>query len=554
MDEDIVQICNKLRILNWFPRLNNISFWLLPPSLILLLVGSLAESGAGTGWTVYPPLASIQSHSGASVDLTIFSLHLAGVSSLLGAINFISTLMNMKTNGMAFHRVPLFSWAIYVTAILLLLSLPVLAGKVNLVPALNLAMCWKHFLIKVYSCLSLQTLSLNHLVSSAGLTLATWITELTCSCSAQELESQSAGNFFDLNQIRIFREYTPKIICYKILGSSVQLYAIALKPNNNSNIISFSKSKSSDTRLAKDNPANDKYNNQNFASYLTGLIEGDGSIIVPKSERSPKGKINYPSIHIAFHLKDLPLALLIQKNLGHGSLQRKKGVNCYTFVINNQEGIIKIVNLLNGNMRTPKINSLFNLIDWLNNKNHATSPEYGLTELTQKIIKQPLRIDSLFNDSWLSGIIDSDGHFSVRTSMVEKDSRVGAKIECKFEFSQKQKDHLGNNTKLFLNNIARFLKTNVKNIRENTPNPQYRLRTNNLESNFILINYLSEYPLFGSKYLDYNDWKEILCLFKPRFKYSQENIDKILKIKSQMNNRRTCFIWNHLNNFYNLDY
>ena len=50
MDEDIVQICNKLRILNWFPRLNNISFWLLPPSLILLLVGSLAESGAGTGW------------------------------------------------------------------------------------------------------------------------------------------------------------------------------------------------------------------------------------------------------------------------------------------------------------------------------------------------------------------------------------------------------------------------------------------------------------------------------------------------------------------------
>ena len=455
---------------------------------------------------------------------------------------------------MAFHRVPLFSWAIYVTAILLLLSLPVLAGKVNLVPALNLAMCWKHFLIKVYSCLSLQTLSLNHLVSSAGLTLATWITELTCSCSAQELESQSAGNFFDLNQIRIFREYTPKIICYKILGSSVQLYAIALKPNNNSNIISFSKSKSSDTRLAKDNPANDKYNNQNFASYLTGLIEGDGSIIVPKSERSPKGKINYPSIHIAFHLKDLPLALLIQKNLGHGSLQRKKGVNCYTFVINNQEGIIKIVNLLNGNMRTPKINSLFNLIDWLNNKNHATSPEYGLTELTQKIIKQPLRIDSLFNDSRLSGIIDSDGHFSVRTSMVEKDSRVGAKIECKFEFSQKQKDHLGNNTKLFLNNIARFLKTNVKNIRENTPNPQYRLRTNNLESNFILINYLSEYPLFGSKYLDYNDWKEILCLFKPRFKYSQENIDKILKIKSQMNNRRTCFIWNHLNNFYNLDY
>jgi len=116
-----------------FPRMNAASFWLLVPSFTLLLMRSVADRGAGTGWTVYPPLSRSMFHGGVSVDLAIFRLHIAGVSSIMGRINFITTILGARvTQEYRMMLLPLLIWAFGITAILLILRLPVLAGAITM--------------------------------------------------------------------------------------------------------------------------------------------------------------------------------------------------------------------------------------------------------------------------------------------------------------------------------------------------------------------------------------------------------------------------------------
>lgn len=116
-----------------FPRLNNWSFWIMPFAGMLML-GSLFVPGGSSaaGWTAYPPLTSAAYSPGAGMDMWILGVHLAGASSILGAINFIVTILNMRAPGMTLGRMPLFPWAMLVTAWLQLVGTPVLAGAVTM--------------------------------------------------------------------------------------------------------------------------------------------------------------------------------------------------------------------------------------------------------------------------------------------------------------------------------------------------------------------------------------------------------------------------------------
>ena len=115
------------------PRMNNWSFWILPFAFTLLLSTFFMKGGAPAfGWTAYAPL-SVQAPS--STDFFIFSIHLMGISSIMGSINIISTILNMRAPGMTLMKMPMFVWAWLITAYLLIAVMPVLAGAMTMLLA-----------------------------------------------------------------------------------------------------------------------------------------------------------------------------------------------------------------------------------------------------------------------------------------------------------------------------------------------------------------------------------------------------------------------------------
>ena len=112
------------------PRMNNWSFWIMPFAFTLLLLTLFLPGGAPAGgWTMYPPL-SLQ--GGSNLAFAIFAIHMMGISSIMGAINIIATVLNMRAPGIDLLKMPIFCWTWLITAFLLIAVMPVLAGAVTM--------------------------------------------------------------------------------------------------------------------------------------------------------------------------------------------------------------------------------------------------------------------------------------------------------------------------------------------------------------------------------------------------------------------------------------
>lgn len=288
------------------------------------------------------------------------------------------------------------------------------------------------------------------------------------------------------------------------------------------------------------------YNNTNFNAnanitnslgpYLAGLFEGDGHIWIQKQKGS---KMHNPRFCITFSLKNETLCKKLLDVIGSGFIRYKRKENACVLVISPVIGLKKVVNLINGELKTPKIHQLNSLIDWLN-KNHNTQLE-----------KLPLNKDNLENSSWLSGYVDSDGSFSVQYTKTENVAKK-RKISCRMRIEQRMLDPITNESYYdILNQICLYLNCNLlTKLQKSTNNTYYTLTASSKVSLTILINYFNKYPLFSSKYLDYKDWEQVAYLIINNQHLTDVGINTVELVRSRMNTKRTEFNWDHLNNFY----
>lgn len=279
--------------------------------------------------------------------------------------------------------------------------------------------------------------------------------------------------------------------------------------------------------------------NNILGPYLSGLIEGDGSIYVPnKKYYNNKNKKIYPKIQIVFNKNDLKLVEHLMKITNIGKIYNNN--SNYIWSIQNIKDIIKIVFIINGYMRTPKILDLNKLIIWLNeNDNKLNIQTYDIDKSA---------IDS---NSWLAGLIDVDGKFIINILERKNTSNLRSQLYFRLEMKQISKWNIKekNNTLFYiLTDICNFLCTNLLSKNRKTKysesNFTFIVISHSIKSHSILINYLNKYQLYSSKYNNYISWLKIynLILEKKHLTLSGQ------KYISDFNKTRTTYNWDHLKN------
>lgn len=279
-----------------------------------------------------------------------------------------------------------------------------------------------------------------------------------------------------------------------------------------------------------------------FSSYLAGLIEGVGHIAV--HDKNSKSKVYRPKIIIVFNIHDRPLAEKLSAFLKVGKVINRSSAGHVLLQILAKEEVLKIINLINGRMRTPKIEALHRAISWINEKDNSFIPYLGLDT------------SSLDSNSWLAGFTDADGNFSITIYDRKKDSKVLRtnaqtffRIEVKQNYSRDvPADKGGASYFSIMTKIAEFFSVNLYTRTRTVDDKVYyafMVISHNWRSHDIVRNYFNRFPLYSSKYLAYKDWCRTQDLHRG-ISLSKEGLNEIKAIKNQFNSKRKVYDFSHL--------
>lgn len=269
-----------------------------------------------------------------------------------------------------------------------------------------------------------------------------------------------------------------------------------------------------------------------LGAYLAGLWEGDGHIWIPSTTHAPSGKRYSPKFCITFHSSDYFLAKHLRSLLG-GSIQDKKENNAYVLVITSVTDLTYIIQIIGPFLRTPKYEQVNRLISWM--KTHKDCSFNLVSNSTSNIA----------SNAWLAGFIDADGSFEIRVR--EKISgHAKDRVETRFRLEQRMNDPItGESYGYAFALIASALGVPLKNSLHHEV--QYYIITVTSVINAVkLVEYLDIHPLFSSKRLNYNNYKQCVLMMTKLEHLSFTGGSKAKALQEQINNRRTLFTWDHL--------
>ena len=301
---------------------------------------------------------------------------------------------------------------------------------------------------------------------------------------------------------------------------------------------------------------NFKNENSNLGPYLAGLIEGDGTFAIHDTKSTAK---KYrPMIIIVFKLADLPLAEYLQELTNSGTVYRKSERGYVLWQIQDIIGVYTIVNIINGYMRTPKIEALNRTINWLNdyislnNNSKLPSTKLILSQIKNIEIKG-LDNSPIDSNPWLSGFTDADGNFSINIHKRTNRNSIRVQLYYRLEIRQSyNRSSVRGDFFTIMSKISNYLSSNVLSRSRTINDKQFHSFIVMSVSKSSLIKttlYFNKFPLLSSKFLDYKSWSHILEL-QQNSTMTTSYLNEAIRTKTDFNKTRTRFSWDHLKNCY----